>query len=147
MAVMAPVASRRLAYASCVPATQCPEWSWICDIADGLPGAHAADQPVWDSVVLWIGPKMFGLLCEDSRGRELLTLKLTPEDNLALRDQHECVEPGWHVNKRHWSSVVLRHPDAAPDLVGMLVEDSYECLLASLPRWRREEIRTGLPRR
>lgn len=124
-----------------VPPTFYPHWDWIYDVVDDLAGARAADQEAWGCVVLWIGEKMFGLVSEDSRGRELLTLKLPPEDNLALRQQHDFVEPGWHVNKRHWSSVVLADASHDRALVTELVEDSYDCLLSTLPRWQRERIR------
>lgn len=127
-------------------------WSWIFDVVDDLPGARAADQPAWDAVVLWIGDRMFGLLCTDGRGRELLTLKLPPDQGAALRDEHAFVEPGWHLNKRHWTSVVLTDAvrregaDAGRELVTAWIEDSHACLLAALPRWRRAEVLTGVPR-
>lgn len=124
-----------------MPATYYPEHDWIVDLVDDLPGARAADQPAWDCVVLWIGDKMFGMVCEDSRGRELLTLKLPPEDGLALRQAHDFIEPGYHLNKRHWTSVVLTDPGAERGLLTAMLEDSYACLLDTLPRRRREQIR------
>lgn len=123
-----------------MPATAFPEHAWLVDLVDDLPGARAADQPAWDAVVLWIGDKMFGTIGTDGRGRDLLTLKLPPEDGEALRQAHAFVEPGYRLNKRHWTSVVLADPGAHRDLLAELVEDSYHCLLATLPRWRRREI-------
>ncbi|GAB2595582.1 MmcQ/YjbR family DNA-binding protein [Pseudactinotalea suaedae] len=118
-----------------------PHWDWIYAAVDDLPGARAADQEAWECVVLWIGDKMFGIVGQDSRGRELLTLKLPPEDSEALRQQHAFVEPGWHLNKRHWSSVVLADVVEDRQLVTELLEDSYDCLLDTLPRWRQREVR------
>lgn len=118
-----------------------PLWEWIYAIVDDLPGARAADQESWGCVVLWIGDKMFGMVCEDSRGRELLTIKLPPEDGEALRQEHEFIEPGWHLNKRHWTSVVLAHGRRDRQLITELLEDSYDCLLDTLPRWRQREVR------
>lgn len=124
-----------------------PDRSWIVELVASLPGARAADQLVWgDVVVLWIGEKMFGMLSPHPDGRMLLTLKLPPDQGLWLREAHGCVSAGYHLNKRHWNSVDLDHPEADRDLVEGLLEDSYACLLATLPRWRRDEIRTGLPR-
>jgi predicted DNA-binding protein (MmcQ/YjbR family) len=122
-------------------ATFLPHWEWIYAIVDDLPGAHAADQEAWDCVVLWIGDKMFGMVCEDSSGRELLTIKLPPEDGEALRQQHAFIEPGWHLNKRHWTSIVLADAGENRELITELLQDSYDCLLDTLPRWRQRAVR------
>ena len=119
-----------------------PHWGWIYAIVEDLPGARAADQEAWECVVLWIGEKMFGIVGQDSRGRELLTLKLPPEDGAALRQQHAFIEPGWHLDKRHWSSIVLADAAGAHEqLITELLEDSYHCLLDTLPQWRQREVR------
>lgn len=124
-----------------------PERAWLYELVEELPGAHAADQPVWgDVVVLWVGPKMFGILAPHPDGRMLLTLKLPPAQGEALRDEHAWVSPGYHLNKRHWNSLELDHPEVEHGLAEVLVEDAHACLLATLPRWRQEEIRTGVPR-
>jgi predicted DNA-binding protein (MmcQ/YjbR family) len=118
-----------------------PHWTWIYEHVEGLPSARAADQEAWGCVVLWIGDKMFGMVGEDGRGRELLTVKLPPEDGQALRQQHDFIEPGWHLNKRHWSSVVLSDGGKDRQLITELLDDSYACLLDTLPRWRQHQIR------
>lgn len=123
-----------------MPATYYPEHHWIIDVVDDLPGARAADQPAWGCVVFWIDDKMFGMVCEDSRGRELVTLKLPPEDGEALRQTHAFIEPGWHLNKRHWNSVVLAEAAGERKLITELLEDSYHCLLETLPRRRQQHI-------
>jgi len=129
------------------PPTLFPDRAWLYDVVGDLPGAHVADQPVWgDVVVLWVGTRMFGLLAAHPDGRMLLTLKLPPGQNDVLRDHHAWITPGYHTNKRHWSSLELDHPQADRGMIEMLVEDSHACLLATLPRWRQDEIRTGVSR-
>ena len=47
--------------------------------------------------------------------------------------------PGWHMNKRHWNTVTLDGslPDA---LVRDMIEDSYDLIVAKLPRATRERL-------
>ncbi|MEU9335875.1 MmcQ/YjbR family DNA-binding protein [Streptomyces sp. NPDC048290] len=66
-----------------------------------------------------------------------VNLKCDPEDAVRLRADHpELIVPGWHMNKRHWNTVTV---DAElPDrLVRELVEDSYDLVVAGLPRAER----------
>ncbi|MGX1503573.1 UNVERIFIED_CONTAM: putative DNA-binding protein (MmcQ/YjbR family) [Streptomyces graminofaciens] len=45
------------------------------------------------------------------------------------------IVPGWHMNKRHWNTVTV---GSLPDrLVRELVEDSYDLVVAGLPRAER----------
>ncbi|MFK4149854.1 MmcQ/YjbR family DNA-binding protein [Streptomyces sp. NPDC004065] len=80
--------------------------------------------------------KMFALT--DLQARPLtVNLKCDPEDAIRLRGAHPgLIVPGWHMNKRHWNTVTV---DAElPDrLVRELVEDSYDLVVAGLPRAER----------
>ncbi|WP_394434258.1 MmcQ/YjbR family DNA-binding protein [Streptomyces sp. SGAir0957] len=65
-----------------------------------------------------------------------VNLKCDPEDAVRLRDEYDgVIVPGWHMNKRHWNTVAVgRLPDA---FVRELVEDSYDLVVAGLPRAER----------
>ncbi|MFI1754568.1 MmcQ/YjbR family DNA-binding protein [Streptomyces sp. NPDC020571] len=81
--------------------------------------------------------KMFALTSLD--GRPLtVNLKCDPDDAIRLRRKHpELIVPGWHMNKRHWNTVTVGGgPDGGlPDrVVRELVEDSYDLVVAGLPR-------------
>ncbi|MEU4154442.1 MmcQ/YjbR family DNA-binding protein [Streptomyces sp. NPDC026659] len=80
--------------------------------------------------------KMFALT---NLGARPLTvnLKCDPEDAVRLRAEHEdLIVPGWHMNKRHWNTVTA--DGALPDaLLRELVEDSYDLVVAGLPRAER----------
>ncbi|MFF7328838.1 MmcQ/YjbR family DNA-binding protein [Streptomyces sp. NPDC090306] len=68
-------------------------------------------------------------------GRPLtVNLKCDPDDAVRLRAAHPgLVVPGWHMNKRHWNTVTV--DGGLPDrLVRELVEDSYDLVVAGLPR-------------
>ncbi|MFS4093871.1 MmcQ/YjbR family DNA-binding protein [Streptomyces sp. AF1A] len=80
--------------------------------------------------------KMFALTALD--GRPLtVNLKCDPEDAVRLRTDHEgLIVPGWHMNKRHWNTVTV--DGGLPDrLVKELIEDSYDLVVAGLPRAER----------
>ena len=65
-----------------------------------------------------------------------VSLKCEPELALQLREAHAAVTPGYHLNKRHWNTVLL--DGSLPDgMVGELIEDSYDLVVAGLPRAER----------
>lgn len=69
-----------------------------------------------------------------------ISLKCEPELALQLRAAHPQINGAWHMNKKHWNSVRLDDGLAA-DLVRDLVEDSYDLVVASLPRRDRESLK------
>ncbi|MBT2458116.1 MmcQ/YjbR family DNA-binding protein [Streptomyces sp. ISL-86] len=78
--------------------------------------------------------KMFALSALDAEPLKV-NLKCEPELAVRLRAEHEAIEPGWHMNKRHWNTVTVGGlPDA---IVRELVEDSYDLVVAGLPRAER----------
>ncbi|MFE1802487.1 MULTISPECIES: MmcQ/YjbR family DNA-binding protein [unclassified Streptomyces] len=80
--------------------------------------------------------KMFAL--SSLQGSPLtVNLKCDPEDAVRLRGEHDgLIVPGWHMNKRHWNTVTVDGPLPAR-LVRELVEDSYDLVVAGLPRAER----------
>jgi predicted DNA-binding protein (MmcQ/YjbR family) len=77
--------------------------------------------------------KMFALTFLDARPLTV-NLKCDPDDAVRLRAEHPAlIVPGWHMNKRHWNTVTV--DGGLPDrLVRELVEDSYDLVVAGLPR-------------
>ncbi|MFF7946946.1 MmcQ/YjbR family DNA-binding protein [Streptomyces griseorubiginosus] len=80
--------------------------------------------------------KMFALSWLDNRPLTI-NLKCDPEDAIRLRTDHPgLIIPGYHMNKRHWNTVTV--DGELPDrLVRELVEDSYDLVVAGLPRAER----------
>ncbi|MFJ4780623.1 MmcQ/YjbR family DNA-binding protein [Streptomyces sp. NPDC088762] len=78
--------------------------------------------------------KMFALSALDAEPLKV-NLKCEPELAVRLREEHEAIAPGYHMNKRHWNTVTVGGlPDA---MVRELVEDSYDLVVAGLPRAER----------
>jgi predicted DNA-binding protein (MmcQ/YjbR family) len=80
--------------------------------------------------------KLFALTTLDARPLTV-NLKCDPEDAVRLRGEYEgLIVPGYHMNKRHWNTVTV--DGGLPDrLVRELIEDSYDLVVAGLPRAER----------
>lgn len=76
--------------------------------------------------------KMFALMNMD-RTPHSANLKCDPERAVELRERHEGIIPGWHMNKKHWNTVDLE--ESIPDsLIREMVDHSYDLVLKSLPK-------------
>lgn len=102
--------------------------------AEELPGAERENPfgPEWD--VYKVRGRVFLLIPLDGTGR--VTLKSHPEDAAALRETFSDIVPGYHMNKRHWLTLL---PGASldEDLVTELVTESYRLVVEKLPRAQR----------
>src|SRR5580704_561543 len=100
-----------------------------------LPGA-VEEFPFGDEVsVFKVGGKMFAACRLDARPLQL-SAKCEPELAVQLRAAHPAIAPGYHLNKRHWNTITL--DGSLPDqIVTDLLVDSYDLVVASLPKARR----------
>jgi predicted DNA-binding protein (MmcQ/YjbR family) len=92
-----------------------------------------------ETSVFKVGGRLFALSALDARPLKA-NLKCDPDDAVRLREEYEgLIVPGWHMNKRHWNTVTVEGGTGAlPDaLVRELVEDSYDLVVAGLPRAER----------
>lgn len=69
------------------------------------------DYPFGEGVAVYkIGPqpggKMFALISE-GKDPVQLSLKCDPELSKVLREKYDEIMPGYHLNKKHWNSLVL----------------------------------------
>lgn len=69
------------------------------------------------------GGKMFALMADDSRPLRL-SLKCDPILAEKLREQYETVLPGFHLNKKHWNTIICSGQVTDDDLKG-LITHSY----------------------
>jgi predicted DNA-binding protein (MmcQ/YjbR family) len=70
-----------------------------------------------------------------------VSLKCDPEEAVRLRTAHPAIVPGWHLNKRHWNTVTVG--ELEPGTVRELIEDSYDLVVAGLPRAERLRLDRG----
>jgi predicted DNA-binding protein (MmcQ/YjbR family) len=64
---------------------------------------------------------------------EAISLKCDPDLAIELRLQFAAVNPGYHLNKRHWNTVHLDGTIPDDDVVQM-VTHSYQQVVAGLPK-------------
>lgn len=99
-----------------------------------LPGAVRENPfgPEWD--VYKVRGKVFLLVPLDGTGR--VTLKSHPDDSVALRETFADIVPGYHMNKKHWITL-MAGPSLDADLVTELVTESYLLVVEKLPKAQR----------
>jgi predicted DNA-binding protein (MmcQ/YjbR family) len=99
-----------------------------------LPGA-GEEQPFSrapDLSTFKVGGKVFALSRLASSDPLRVSLKCDPDVAVGLRAAHEAITAGYHLNKRHWNSVVV--DGSLPDrMIVEMIEDSYDLVVASLP--------------
>ena len=68
-----------------------------------------------------------------------VSLKCEPSLAEGLRKAHAAVLPGYHLNKRHWNTVIL-DGSIPEDVVNDMIEDSYDLVVSKLSRAHRSEL-------
>ncbi|NLQ16651.1 MmcQ/YjbR family DNA-binding protein [Marinomonas sp. M1K-6] len=102
------------------------------------------DYPFDDhTAVFKVHGKMFALLIR-YQGRQLLNVKCSPDHAIELRDIFTDVIPAYHMNKRHWNSVVLAG-DLPLGEIQRQIDHSYSLVVKGLKKSLREglEVRHG----
>jgi predicted DNA-binding protein (MmcQ/YjbR family) len=93
--------------------------------------------------VIKIGAKMFATLVKNEGGTNM-NLKCDPHEALILRDIFSAVKPGYHMNKRHWNTVLLDGSIPRGEIERM-VDNSYALVVLGMRNADRQalEIRHG----
>lgn len=89
------------------------------------------------TLVFYVMGKMFCLA--DIDAFDSINVKCDPEHAIELRERYPAIIPGYHMNKKHWNSLVMDGSLPVP-LIENWVKDSYDLVVASLPRKLREEL-------
>ena len=62
-----------------------------------------------------------------------INLKCDPVKALELREQHESVQPGYHMNKKHWNTVILDGTIPTKEVFSM-IDHSYDEVLKGVTK-------------
>ena len=98
-----------------------------------------------ETLVLKVAGKMFAALSLTAwdRGEGTINLKCDPDRAIDLRAEHEEVLPGYHMSKRHWNTVRVKEGSLPDAMILQWLDDSYDLVVAGLPKKVREEIMGG----
>lgn len=83
-------------------------------------------------VVFKVMGKLFALVAWQDRPLRL-SLKCDPELALTLRNQYQAVQPGYHLSKKHWNTVILDETIPTEVILGM-IDDSYSLVIKGLKK-------------
>lgn len=96
-----------------------------------LPNAWL-DYPFGEGVAVYkAGDKMFALVSEGKQPVQL-SLKCDPALSKLLREKYDEVMPGYHLNKKHWNTLVLAGQLPWEEVQG-LIRHSYNLVTGSSP--------------
>jgi predicted DNA-binding protein (MmcQ/YjbR family) len=84
-----------------------------------------------------IGGKIFAII--DIEQFQSVNLKCDPERAIELREQFEGIQAGYHMNKKHWNTVLF-DGSVSDKLILELVDHSYGLVLNSLPKTKINNI-------
>jgi predicted DNA-binding protein (MmcQ/YjbR family) len=88
------------------------------------------DYPFGKDVAVYkVNDKMFALIGESSKPLRL-SLKCDPQLSTVLREKYESVMPGYHLNKKHWNTIVLSGQLSWEEIQD-LIRHSYQLVTGS----------------
>jgi predicted DNA-binding protein (MmcQ/YjbR family) len=86
------------------------------------------EYPFGEEVAVYkVGDKMFALIDEEKEPVRL-SLKCDPQLSEILRERYVEVMPGYHLNKKHWITIVIAGEMPWEDIQG-LIRHSYQLVV------------------
>ena len=90
-----------------------------------------------ETLVFKVMDKVFALTGVDNF--DFINLKCDPEEAVLLREEFDFVQPGYHMNKKHWNSVYV-DGRATDEQIRQWTKASYDLVVKGLPKKVREEL-------
>ncbi len=90
------------------------------------------------TLVFKVMGKMFGLVSL-TRMPLSLNLKCDPDRAEELRERYEAILPGYHMNKKHWNTIILEE-DVNGKVLANLIDHSYELVVSKLTKKLKAEL-------
>jgi predicted DNA-binding protein (MmcQ/YjbR family) len=107
------------------------------DFCLSLPGTTEETPFGPDTLVFKVGGKIFALT--NLQTFASFNVKCDPEHAVELRERYDYVRPGFHMNKKHWNTILVGTGATAAQMRQWLTE-SYQLIVAALPKAVRAEL-------
>lgn len=91
-----------------------------------------------ETLVFKVAGKMFALVGLEHHPATV-SLKCNPEKALELREQHDEITPGYHMNKTHWNTVTI-DGNLSNKLIRELTDDSYNLVVKGLSKKQQKDF-------
>ena len=85
-----------------------------------------------ETLVFKVAGKIFLLASLESIPLQI-NLKCDPEKAVEIREEYESVQPGYHMNKAHWNTIILDGTVPAKKIFEW-IDDSYNLVVAGLKK-------------
>ena len=69
-----------------------------------------------------------------------INLKCDPETAVALREEYTAIQPGFHMNKKHWNTILMNGTISDKTIFNW-TDHSYELVVQSLTKKLKEELK------
>ena len=89
------------------------------------------------TLVFKVGDKIFLLLSLYSNPVQF-NVKCLPDKAIELREKYSAILPGYHMNKRHWNTVIC-DATLSQKLIYSCIDESYTLIVNSLSKKTRQE--------
>ncbi len=99
-------------------------------VSEGFPFNETA-------LVFKVAEKMFALL--DLEADLRISLKCDPQKALELRETYPAIQPGYHMNKKHWNTIYV-DGSISQELLHELIDHSYHLVVSKLKVKLRREL-------
>ncbi len=100
-------------------------------VEEGLPFGE-------DTLVFKVMNKIFLLVSLGSNPLQF-NAKCEPDKAEELREEYPAIKPGYHMNKKHWNTVIV-DGSISTKLIKEMIDDSYDLIVQSLPNKVRKEF-------
>lgn len=91
-----------------------------------------------DTLVFKVGSKMFALMSLEKLPLQI-NLKCEPEKAIELREEYSQIQPGYHMSKKHWNTIII-DGYLSPDFIKEMIDISYNLVVNNMTKKERNQL-------
>jgi len=105
-----------------------------------LSKTHVTESFPFDehTLVFKVANKMFALSGLEHKPSRV-NLKCDPEKSIELREEYDEIVEGYHMNKKHWNTVVIEG-NLSNEFIKELIDHSYDLIVKGLTKKVKKEF-------